>query len=247
MTVIAKRPESLLDVSMHYCPGCGHGIVHRLMAETFDELQIADRVIGVAPVGCAVFADSYFACDMVQGAHGRGPAIATGIKRSKPGAIVFSYQGDGDLASIGMAEIVHAAVRSEKITVIFINNAIYGMTGGQMAPTTLVGQVATTAPKGRDPKLQGWPINMCEMLAQITGSKYLARVAVDCPQNVIKAKQAIKKAFENQVNGVGFSMVEVLSQCPTNWGATPMQALEFVRTKMIPQYPLGVFKDEGAK
>ena len=247
MTILAQRPKSLLDVPMHYCPGCGHGIVHRLMAETVDELNIADRVIGVAPVGCAVFADSYFACDMVQGAHGRGPAIATGIKRSKPGAIVFSYQGDGDLASIGMAEIVHAAVRSEKITVIFINNAIYGMTGGQMAPTTLVGQVATTAPKGRDPKLQGWPINMCEMLAQITGSKYLARVAVDCPQNVIKAKQAIKKAFENQVNGVGFSMVEVISQCPTNWGATPLQALEFVRTKMIPQYPLGVFKDEGAK
>lgn len=246
MTVIAKKPQSLTDVPMHYCPGCGHGIVHRLMAESIDELGIADRVLGVAPVGCAVFADSYFACDMIQGAHGRGPAIATGVKRSRPDAIVFSYQGDGDLASIGMAEIVHAAARSEHITVIFINNAIYGMTGGQMAPTTLVGQVATTAPKGRDPLLQGWPINMCEMLSALTGAKYLERVAVDTPQHVMAAKKAIKKAFENQVKGVGFSMVEVLSQCPTNWGVDPLKSLEFVRTKMMTQYPLGVFKDEGA-
>ena len=246
MTVIAKKPQSLTDVPMHYCPGCGHGIVHRLMAEAIDELGIADRVIGVAPVGCAVFADSYFACDMIQGAHGRGPAIATGIKRSRPDAIVFSYQGDGDLASIGMAEIVHAAARSEHITVIFINNAIYGMTGGQMAPTTLVGQVATTAPKGRDPLLQGWPINVCEMLSALTGAKYLERVAVDTPQHVMAAKKAIKKAFENQVKGVGFSMEEVLSQCPTNWGVDPLKSLEFVRTKMMTQYPLGVFKDEGA-
>ncbi len=245
-TVLAKKPNALTDVPMHYCPGCGHGIVHRLIAETLEELNVADRAIGVAPVGCAVFADSYFACDCVQGAHGRGPAIATGIKRSKPQAIVFSYQGDGDLASIGMAEIVHAAVRNENITVIFINNAIYGMTGGQMAPTTLVGQVATTAPKGRDPKLQGWPINMCEMLAQITGSKFLARGAVDTPQNVLKTKQYLKKAFENQINNVGFSMVEVISQCPTNWHADVQQALEFVRTKMMPQYPLGIFKDKGA-
>ena len=243
MTIIAKKPASLTDLPMHYCPGCGHGIVHRLMGEAIDELNIADRVIGVAPVGCAVFADSYFACDMVQGAHGRGPAIATGIKRSKPEAIVFSYQGDGDLASIGMAEIVHAAVRSENITVIFINNAIYGMTGGQMAPTTLVGQVATTAPKGRDPKLRGWPITMCEMLSQITGAKYLERVAVDSPQNVMKAKKAIKKAFENQVKGVGFSMVEVLSQCPTNLYGWVPQALVFVRSNMMEQYPLGVLKD----
>ena len=246
MTVIAKKPQSLTDVPMHYCPGCGHGIVHRLMAEAIDELGIADRVIGVAPVGCAVFADSYFACDMIQGAHGRGPAIATGIKRSRPDAIVFSYQGDGDLASIGMAEIVHAAARSEHITVIFINNAIYGMTGGQMAPTTLVGQVATTAPKGRDPLLQGWPINVCEMLSALTGAKYLERVAVDTPQHVMAAKKAIKKAFENQVKGVGFSMEEVLSQCPTNWGVDPLKSLECARTKMMTQYPLGVFKDEGA-
>lgn len=247
MTVIAKRPQSLTDVPMHYCPGCGHGIVHRLMGEAIDELGIGSKVIGVAPVGCAVFADSYFACDMIQGAHGRGPAIATGIKRSKPEAIVFSYQGDGDLASIGMAEIVHAAARNEKITVIFINNAIYGMTGGQMAPTTLVGQVATTAPKGRDPVLQGWPINVCEMLSALKGAKYLERVAVDSAQHVMAAKKAIKKAFDNQVKGVGFSLVEVLSQCPTNWGADPLKSLEFVRTKMMTQYPLGVFKDEGAE
>ena len=247
MTIIAKRPQSMTDVPMHYCPGCGHGIVHRLMCEAIDELNIGDKVIGVAPVGCAVFADSYFACDMIQGAHGRGPAIATGIKRSRPDAIVFSYQGDGDLASIGMAEIVHAAARSEHITVIFINNAIYGMTGGQMAPTTLVGQVATTAPKGRDPLLQGWPINICEMLSALKGAKYLERVAVDSPQHVMAAKKAIKKAFENQVKGIGFSLVEVLSQCPTNWGVDPLKSLEFVRTKMMAQYPLGVFKDEGAE
>ena len=247
MTIIAQKPHSLTDVPMHYCPGCGHGIVHRLMGEAIDELNIGDRVIGVAPVGCAVFADSYFVCDMIQGAHGRGPAIATGIKRSKPEAIVFSYQGDGDLASIGMAEIVHAAARSEHITVIFINNAIYGMTGGQMAPTTLVGQVATTAPKGRDPLLQGWPINICEMLSALKGAKYLERVAVDSPQHVMAAKKAIKKAFENQVKGIGFSLVEVLSQCPTNWGVDPLKSLEFVRTKMMIQYPLGVFKDEGAE
>ncbi len=247
MTIIAQKPHSLTDVPMHYCPGCGHGIVHRLMGEAIDELNIGDKVIGVAPVGCAVFADSYFACDMIQGAHGRGPAIATGIKRSKPEAIVFSYQGDGDLASIGMAEIVHAAARSEHITVIFINNAIYGMTGGQMAPTTLVGQVATTAPKGRDPLLQGWPINICEMLSALKGAKYLERVAVDSPQHVMAAKKAIKKAFENQVKGIGFSLVEVLSQCPTNWGVDPLKSLEFVRTKMMTQYPLGVFKDEGAE
>ena len=247
MTVIAKKPQSLTDVPMHYCPGCGHGIVHRLMGEAIDELNIGDKVIGVAPVGCAVFADSYFACDMIQGAHGRGPAIATGIKRSKPEAVVFSYQGGGDLASIGMAEIVHAAARSEHITVIFINNAIYGMTGGQMAPTTLVGQVATTAPKGRDPLLQGWPINVCEMLSALKGAKYLERVGVDSPQHVMAAKKAIKKAFENQLKGIGFSLVEVLSQCPTNWGVDPLKSLEFVRTKMMTQYPLGVFKDEGAE
>jgi len=244
MNPITKRPQTLTNVNFHYCPGCGHGVVHRLIAESIDELGIRERAVLVAPVGCAVFADSYFNCDTIQGPHGRGPAIASGIKRAKPNSIVFSYQGDGDLASIGAAEIVHAAGRSENITVIFINNAIYGMTGGQMAPTTLVGQTATTAPKGRDPKLQGYPMNICEMFSAIKGAKYLERVAVDSAPNIIKAKKAIKKAFENQVNNVGFSMVEVLSTCPTNWGSDAVKALEFVRKDMMQQYPLGVFKDE---
>ncbi len=247
MKPVTKRPESLVDIPTHYCPGCGHSVVHRLVAEVMDELDIRKRTICIAPVGCAVFADKYFNCDAIQGPHGRGPAIATGIKRSKPDTIVFSYQGDGDLASIGMAEIVHAAARGENITVIFINNTIYGMTGGQMAPTTLVGQVATTAPKGRNEKLQGNPINVSEMLSQLKSPKYIERVSVDTPQNVMNAKKAIKKAFQNQIDGVGFSFVEVLSICPTNWGVEPIKALEFLREKMMPQYPLGVFKDEGKK
>ncbi len=245
MNPITKRPESLTNNLFHYCPGCGHGVAHRLVAETMDELKIRERTIGVAPVGCAVFADSYFNCDMIQGPHGRGPAIATGIKRSKPGCIVFSYQGDGDLASIGMAEIVHAAIRNENVTFIFINNAIYGMTGGQMAPTTLVGQPATTAPKGRSAELQGYPINICEMFSQIKGAKYLERVAVNNAPNTLKAKRAIKKAFENQINNVGFSLVEILSTCPTNWGVDAVKALDFLEKEMMPQYPLGVYKDEG--
>ena len=247
MNPVTKRPESLVDIPTHYCPGCGHSVVHRLIAETMDELDIRKRTICIAPVGCAVFADKYFNCDAIQGAHGRGPAIATGLKRSRPDTIVFSYQGDGDLASIGMAEIVHAAARGENITVIFINNTIYGMTGGQMAPTTLVGQVATTAPKGRNEKLQGNPINVSEMLSQLKSAKYIERVSVDTPQNVMKAKKAIKKAFQNQIDGVGFSFIEVLSICPTNWGVEPLKALEFLRTKMMTQYPLGVFKDEAKK
>lgn len=247
MNPVTKRPESLVDIPTHYCPGCGHSVVHRLVAEAMDELDIRKRTICIAPVGCAVFADKYFNCDAIQGPHGRGPAIATGIKRSRPDTIVFSYQGDGDLASIGMAEIVHAAARGENITVIFINNTIYGMTGGQMAPTTLVGQVATTAPKGRNEKLQGNPINVSEMLSQLKSAKYIERVSVDTPQNVMKAKKAIKKAFQNQIDGVGFSFVEVLSICPTNWGVDPIKALGFLRDKMMPQYPLGVFKDEGKK
>ena len=247
MNPVTKRPESLVDIPTHYCPGCGHSLVHRLVAEAMDELDIRKRTICIAPVGCAVFADKYFNCDAIQGPHGRGPAMATGIKRSRPDTIVFSYQGDGDLASIGMAEIVHAAARGENITVIFINNTIYGMTGGQMAPTTLVGQVATTAPKGRNEKLQGNPINVSEMLSQLKSAKYIERVSVDTPQNVMKAKKAIKKAFQNQIDGVGFSFVEVLSICPTNWGVDPIKALDFLRDKMMPQYPLGVFKDEGKK
>ena len=210
MNPVTKRPESLVDIPTHYCPGCGHSVVHRLVAEAMDELDIRKRTICIAPVGCAVFADKYFNCDAIQGPHGRGPAMATGIKRSRPDTIVFSYQGDGDLASIGMAEIVHAAARGENITVIFINNTIYGMTGGQMAPTTLVGQVATTAPKGRNEKLQGNPINVSEMLSQLKSAKYIERVSVDTPQNVMKAKKAIKKAFQNQIDGVGFYLVEVL-------------------------------------
>ena len=247
MAIVYEKSRGLTDEELHYCPGCHHGIIHKLVAESLVELGLLDDAIGVCPVGCSVFAYKYFNCDMQEAAHGRAPAVATGCKRANPDNIVFTYQGDGDLASIGMAEIVHAAARSEHITVIFINNAIYGMTGGQMAPTTLVGQVATTAPKGRDPLLQGWPINVCEMLSALTGAKYLERVAVDTPQHVMAAKKAIKKAFENQVKGVGFSMVEVLSQCPTNWGVDPLKSLEFVRTKMMTQYPLGVFKDEGAE
>lgn len=246
--IVFKRPHALADVPLHYCPGCTHGIVHRLVAQAIDELGIEGKTIGVAPVGCSVMAYNYFNCDMVEAAHGRAPAVATGLKRANPqGHIVFSYQGDGDLASIGMAEIVHAAARGENITVIFINNTIYGMTGGQMAPTTLVGQVATTAPKGRNEKLQGNPINVSEMLSQLKSAKYIERVSVDTPQNVMKAKKAIKKAFQNQIDGVGFSFVEVLSICPTNWGVDPIKALDFLRDKMMPQYPLGVFKDEGKK
>ena len=246
MQLLNKRPESLIDIKTHYCPGCGHGIVHRLVAEAIDELGIRNRAILVAPVGCAVFADNYFDCDTIQGAHGRGPAEATGIKRSVPEAIVFSYQGDGDLSSIGMAEIVHAAIRSEHITVIFINNAIYGMTGGQMAPTTLIGQKATTCVTGRTVAQAGYPIKMCEMLATVDGTVYAERVSVHSAPNVMKAKAAIKKAFQNQVEGKGFSIVEVLSMCPTNWGtkaSNPAEATKFVAESMVPVYPLGVYKD----
>jgi 2-oxoglutarate ferredoxin oxidoreductase subunit beta len=247
MQQMNKRPDSLTGINFSYCPGCGHGIVHRLVAECMDELGIRERTVGVAPVGCAVFADSFFNCDMIQGPHGRGPAIATGIKRSKPDCIVFSYQGDGDLASIGMAETVHSAARSENITIIFINNAIYGMTGGQMAPTTLIGQQATTCPRGRDPKVNGYPIKVCELLSQLDGAKYLERTAVNTAQNVIKTKKAIKRAFQNQVEGRGFSLVEVLSMCPTNWGISPRDSLTFVADKMMPLYPLGVFKTPEAQ
>ena len=242
-TAVNKRPESLLDVKMHYCPGCGHGIVHRLVAECMDELGIREKTIGVAPVGCAVFSDHYFNCDMIQGPHGRGPAIATGLKRANPATIVFSYQGDGDLASIGMAEIVHAAARSENITVVFINNTIYGMTGGQMAPTTLVGQKATTCVSGRDPKVNGYPIRVSELLAQLEGARYLERTAINTPQNIMKSKKAILKAFKNQIDGVGFSLVEVLSTCPTNWGMDPVASMEFLAKDMMAHYPLGVYKD----
>ena len=240
---VFKRPNMLIDVPLHYCPGCTHGIIHRLVAEALDELTEQDKVIGVAPVGCAVFAYNYFNCDMYEAAHGRAPAVATGIKRVQPDKVVFTYQGDGDLASIGAAEIVHAATRGENITVIFVNKAIYGMTGGQMAPTTLLGQKTTTSPLGRSVERNGNPIRVSEMLATLDGPSYIARVSVHDVKNVVAAKKAIKQAFQNQIDGKGFSLVEVLSTCPTNWGLTPKEALNWLTENMIPQYPLGVKKE----
>jgi len=241
MAVIFKAPKALCDVPMHYCPGCTHGIAHRLVAEAIDELGIEGKTVGVSPVGCAYNNYLYFNCDMVQAAHGRAPAVATGIKRSLPENIVFTYQGDGDLAAIGTAEIVHAAARGENITVIFINNTIYGMTSGQMAPTTLIGQVTTTTPFGRDPKVNGYPIRVCEMLATLEGPAYIERVSLHDVKHIRKAKAAVKKAFEVQMAGKGFSLVEILSTCPTNWGLNPVEALKRVESEMIPHYPLGVF------
>ncbi len=243
MAVLFEKTKGMTDVKTHYCPGCTHGIVHRLVAECLEEMGELDNAIDVSPVGCAVLALNYFNFDGIQAAHGRAPATATGIKRVHPDKMVLTYQGDGDLASIGMCEIVHAAARGEKITTIFINNGIYGMTGGQMAPTTLPGMKATTAPYGRDVSLQGYPIRVCEMLSTLDGSKYIERVAVDSPANVIKAKKAIRKALETQKAGLGFSLIEVLSTCPTNWGKTPVEAVKFVKEEMIPYYPLGVYKD----
>ncbi len=247
MAVVFKKTSMLTDVPFHYCPGCTHGIIHRLVAESLEELGVGQKAIGVAPVGCAVFAYNYFNCDMHEAAHGRAPAVATGIKRARPENVVFTYQGDGDLASIGTAEIVHAATRGEKFTTIFVNNAIYGMTGGQMAPTTLPGQVTTTSPYGRDTNHCGYPVRVSEMLATLKGSYYIERVSVNNVKNVIAAKKAIKKAFEYQLEGKGFCLVEVLSTCPTNWGLTPIEALKWLDENMIPYYPLGVYKDEGAQ
>ncbi|MGI6717264.1 MAG: thiamine pyrophosphate-dependent enzyme [Eubacteriales bacterium] len=241
--VVFQKPKALTDTPFHYCPGCTHGIVHRLVAEVLDELDIEGKTIGIAPVGCAVFAYNYFNCDMIQAPHGRAPAVATGVKRANPDKIVFTYQGDGDLAAIGTAETVHVGARGENITIIFINNAIYGMTGGQMAPTTLPGQVTTTSPYGRDRAIQGNPIRVCEMLSTLDGVAYAERVSVDCVKNVNATKKAIKKAFEIQKNSLGFSIVEVLSTCPTNWGMSPQKACQWLRDNMIPYYPLGVFKD----
>ena len=245
--IVFEKPKALADVPLHYCPGCTHGIIHRLVAEVIDELGIEGRTVGVAPVGCSVFAYNYFNCDMIEAAHGRAPAVATGVKRSLPENIVFTYQGDGDLAAIGTAETVHAAARGENITIIFVNNAIYGMTGGQMAPTTLPGQVTQTSPYGRDTSMVGFPVKVCEMLSQVDGATYLERVAVNNVKNVKNAKKAIKKAFQNQLEGKGFSLVEVLSTCPTNWGLKPDKALEWLEENMIPYYPLGVYKDKTAE
>jgi 2-oxoglutarate ferredoxin oxidoreductase subunit beta len=237
-----SRPKSLQDVPFHYCPGCHHGIIHRLVAEVIDELDVRDKTVGVIPVGCAALAYDYFNLDVVAAAHGRAPAAATGIKRVHPDAVVFTYQGDGDLAAIGCAEIVHAAARGERITTVFVNNAIYGMTGGQMAPTSLAGQVTTTSPYGRQSEAAGSPIHVSEMLATLEGVKFIARVAVNNPANMAKAKAAIKKAFEIQLSGDGFAIVEVLSTCPTNWGMTPVEATAWLEKNMIPFYPLGVLK-----
>jgi 2-oxoglutarate ferredoxin oxidoreductase subunit beta len=242
MERVFGRPNASSDRKLHYCPGCTHGIIHRLVAEVIDELDIEEKTIGVAPVGCAVLAYDYFNIDFHQAAHGRAPAVATGIKRVLPESVVFTYQGDGDLASIGAAEIIHAATRGEKISVVFVNNAIYGMTGGQMAPTSLPGQKTTTSPYGRDTETVGYPIRVSEMLATLQGPAYISRVSVHDPKNIINAKKAIKKAFEVQIQGLGFSMVEVLSTCPTNWGMSPKESLNWLQENMIKYYPLGVFR-----
>ena len=243
MAVVFKKTDLLTGEPLSYCPGCTHGILQRLVAEAIDELGVRDRAIGVAPVGCAVFAYKFFNCDMFQASHGRAPAVATGAKRARPESVVFTYQGDGDLASIGAAEIVHAAARGERITAIFVNNAIYGMTGGQMAPTTLIGQKSTTSPKGRDPAVNGYPVNVCELLAALKAPGYIERVSLHDAKHVIAAKRAVKRAFEFQIEGKGFALIEALSTCPTNWGLSPEKSMAWLRDHMIPQYPLGVYKE----
>ena len=242
--VVYEKSAALTDVSTHFCPGCTHGVIHKLIAESLVELGVADTTVGVAPVGCAAPSTAYWNVDMTLADHGRAPALATGIKRVSPETFVFTYQGDGDLASIGTNEIVHAAHRGENISVIFVNNAIYGMTGGQMAPTSLIGQVTTTSPNGRDEKWSGKPIRVSEMLATLDGAKFVERVAVNSPANIRKAKASIKKCFEYQIQGKGFGIVEVLSTCSTNWGMTPVEAMKWVDDNMIPYYPLGRIKEE---
>lgn len=247
MTVVFERTKGLTDKQFHYCPGCTHGVIHRLVGEVLEELNIVGKAIGVAPVGCSVLAYDYFNCDMHEAAHGRAPAVATGIKRTRPENVVFTYQGDGDLASIGTAEIIHAAHRGERFTTIFVNNAIYGMTGGQMAPTTLIGQRSTTSPEGRDLITTGMPLRVAEMMATIEGAVFVERVSVHDVPHIRKAKKAIKKAFEVQLEGKGFGIVEILSTCPTNWGITPVDSLKWLEQNMIPYYPLGNFRtpEEG--
>lgn len=245
MTVVFKKTKGLTDAPFSYCPGCTHGIIHRLVAECLEELDLLDRSVAIASVGCSVMSYEYFNCDAIQAAHGRAPAVATGVKRVHPEKIVFTYQGDGDLASIGTAEIVQAAHRGENITVIFVNNAIYGMTGGQMAPTTLPNQVTTTSPRGRDVAMTGEPIRMSELMATIPGSAYIERVMTADPLSVRKAKKAIKKAFQYQVENKGFSMIEVLSSCNIGWGLSPNDALKYIKNEMATYFPLGVYKDKG--
>ena len=245
--VVFERPHALLPVVTNYCPGCTHGIINRLVAECLDELDVEGDAVGVAPVGCSVMAYDFFGCDMIEAAHGRAPAVATAVKRVHPEGVVFAYQGDGDLASIGMAETIHAATRGENITVIFINNAIYGMTGGQMAPTSLPNQVTQTSPYGRDTDAAGFPIRVCELMSSLDGVAYLERVTADSPKTVRKAKKAITKAFQTQIDGAGYSLVEVVATCPTNWGMTPQDSFDWMRENMLPYYPLGVYKDVRAE
>ena len=242
--VVFEKTKGLTNNELHYCPGCTHGIIHRLVAEALEELGVTGKTVGIASVGCSVFSYNYFNCDMIQAAHGRAPAVATGAKRANPDNVVFTYQGDGDLAAIGTAETVHSAARGENITVIFVNNAIYGMTGGQMAPTTLPNQVTQTSPYGRDVTVVGYPVKVCEMLSQVDGATYLERVAVNNVKNIKNAKKAILRAFKNQIEGKGFSLIEVLSTCPTNWGLSPKEALNWLSENMEKHYPLGVYKDK---
>ena len=242
MHTVFARPQALTPAHTHYCPGCTHGVIHRMVAEVLDELGVRERTVAVAPVGCAVMAYDYFNADTQQAAHGRAPAVATGIKRGRPDLIVFTYQGDGDLASIGAAEVLWAANRGEKITVVFVNNAIYGMTGGQMAPTTLPGQKTSTSPKGRDPEEVGMPLRVAELLATLVTPGFIARAAVHTPKAIVQTKELLRRAFQYQVDGRCFSLVEILSTCPTNWGMTPREALRWVEEKMVPYYPLGVKK-----
>ncbi len=247
MRKVYTRPRSLKRVPFHYCPGCGHSIVHRVMTELIDEMHLQDRIIGIPPPGCSVFAYHYFDVDMAESAHGRGAAVATGIKRAYPEVMVFTYQGDGDLAAIGTAETIHAANRGERITAIFINNAVYGMTGGQMAPTTLSEQVTTTTPYGRDVNLEGYPVKMSEMVALVRGAVYIERTAVNSPANIRKTKKAIRKALQSQIDGLGFSLVEILSPCPTNWKMTPLESWQWIDKEMTKEFPLGVIKDITGK
>jgi len=247
MKKIYTRSRSLKRTPFHYCPGCGHSVIHRIIAELIDEMNIRDKAIGIPPPGCSVFAYNYFDIDMAESAHGRGAAVATGLKRACPEAIVFTYQGDGDLAAIGTAETIHAANRGENITAIFVNNAVYGMTGGQMAPTTLLGQETTTTPYGRDEKLEGYALNMSEILALVRGAVYIERVAVSSPANIRKVKKAIRKAFQVQIDSLGFSLVEILSPCPTNWKMTPLESWQWINKVMTKEFPLGVIKDITGK
>ncbi|MBL7200152.1 MAG: 2-oxoglutarate oxidoreductase [Anaerolineae bacterium] len=241
-TIVFQRPESMCEVVTHYCPGCTHGTVHRVIAELLDEMDLREIAIGIAPVGCAVLAYLYLNCDFAEAAHGRAPAMATGMKRVLPDRLIFTYQGDGDLAAIGAGELIHAAARGENITTVFINNAVYGMTGGQMAPTTLPGMVTSSTPYGRDVKTAGYPVRVCEMVSQIDGAAYIVRRTATSPREIRRLKNALRNAFRVQMAGLGYSMVEVLSNCPTNWGVTPIESIKFIEEKMVPYYPLGDYK-----